>query len=87
MPHRFIPIGSGLCTASRLEQLDGLKRYQLVGPATATLYNIAILDQVGMDNTLTVNQTINPGASGGNTTTVNQTGMQNQAIVQQTAMP
>ena len=56
------------------------------GVGTATVYNDARLSQIGT-NTLTVDQTINAGAVSGNMTTVNQTGMQNQAVVQQTAMP
>lgn len=53
---------------------------------SASLNNTAMLSQIGT-NVLTVSQTINVGAIAGNLATANQTGMNNQAIVQQTAMP
>ena len=56
-------------------------------PTTLTLYNNAILNQVGTGNILTVDQTLSAGATAGNMATANQTGMGNLAIVQQTAMP
>ena len=54
------------------------------GVATASLHNAALLSQMGDGNILSVTQTIGNGALGGNLATANQTGMGNQAIIQQT---
>ena len=67
---------------------DGFKNSmtvtQMAATGTAAVHNTALLSQTGT-NTLTVDQTINAGATSGNMATATQMGMGNLAIVQQTA--
>lgn len=57
------------------------------GVANSTRHNTAILSQTGDNNVLSVTQTIGAGALGGDMATATQTGMGNQAIIQQSTMP
>ena len=85
--------GNGFTNVASSAVQDGFKNTMTVtqtstgAMASASLNNTASLSQTGNMNVLTVNQTIGAGALGGNLATATQTGMNNQAIVQQTAMP
>ena len=85
------PGGAGAGGIANSAVQDGFKNSMTVTQTAATgtmaAHNTAMLSQTGDMNILTVNQTVGAGAVAGNMATATQTGMNNQAIVQQTAMP